>query len=1030
MKYIQRYIFVLSLVSLMVSCGLDEPFEPQEQGHVSRQVELIARPTNFIRTNVATKATDPEIDAIENAVHTAYFLMYDSNGRLLRYENLTKDITDKSETLSQNIVTDKGMTGVTVCFAANLPEAFVKDHMTSNDATVTDLAKFKSAVIQFNNTSDTRFKIEKPSTTGLVGVPSIDVYGNRNHVNCLPMLGVWTGDLNAATGPAIEVPVKRLFAKIAFTITLDITDGSEFEEPAPTLDLNSMVVKNIPKQVSLFPQESEGSLPLNGATSDFLGTSYSQISLLDNIKIQNTESTSFFFYVPEYIVEPVLEGNDQQGWYKQGLQQYKPQLIKVDSRTSKKATYLELEGILSKQGQDLQMTYQIYLGENNFDSFSMKRNYLLDNYVTINGVSEGDGSIGVDHRVEVEYAGFLVGFQRATLLDSHFEVRPLRVKFSQDFIRENNKKTIPDGDLTVEILPDDNGDVPGWLRLERPSIFTDDPIYCLGGDTKYSHTKRRYFTTDLIETLGEEGKSVSYNPFATLKNGGDKDGDVPVWVYVDEYTAASASEYKSDDDEDHVRRAKIRVSYTPYDGGEVISQEFTVQQRAIYPIATVGWDGQSRTYGIEYFEEYLHNYDTQDNYGVEGGEYFTSESGITWGFDGIQISNTDKALYYTDDGGRIDIDGFINYLNLGEGLYYDFYLNRDKDSDDDDITLHDYSGYEFNQKIISKEGLHNIDRHLNDTTQSAIEYCLNKNKRNKDGYVVYTYILPEVPNEEITEDVTYYRKKRSVFYDYYKLTLYYRNTTYYTYTYLSTNNFKWFVPAVDELEDIVTFGMGHEFFSEVFVDNLYWSSQPAYDRNFSDIVLGSSVLSQRTSGAYMSDNVSAARATKFDVSSNTFVSSDISGETKEEGYLYAKTFYGMNINDMDYVSYPNETNGVFVKKLILTNLRGTEYKFEDEVVAVTNYKKIDGVTDIQLPEGIQPRTSKHRVRCIYNPTPLDDQLVSTTTRVVNETEPYRIVLEARKNGYSRPSGWENGTTITDEGQIAYIDDPRTEKIGF
>ncbi len=987
----------------MWACALEEPFEQTPDSPECDKVEIIARPTNFVKKNVTTKAEDDFILGIENDIHTAFFLMYDSNGRLLRYENLTADISSSTETMSQTIKTDKGMTGITVCYIANLPESFVKENMTS-------LEKLQTAVIDFRSTTSTKFRFGRVADTGLVGVPTIDLDDKASTANvaCMPMLGTWTGDLTGATGPEIEVPVKRLFAKIGFNINLDLTDGSANEESVPQLILNSIVVNNIPTRMKLFPQEGESEMAY--ANTGFLTSGYREVVVSDP-EIKNGESVSYFFYVPEYVVEPNNNFEDE-GWYKERNERYKPELI-----GSKKATYVSFDGILTKQGKEMEVTYRIYLGENNFDSFTMKRNYMYDNFIRIHGTAFGTGKdmMGIDHRVDVKYTGFLVGFQRATLLDSHFEVRPLRVKFAQEFI-DQHKAT--GGTLKVEILSatDEETTIPNWLRLERPKHNTTDQTYCLTGD-KFNHTKRKYFTTDLVSVTLKDNVSVSYEPFATANNGGDLKGDVPVWVYIDEYSANSVSDYS----DEAVRRARIRVSFTPANGDPVVSQDFSVQQRAIYPIPTVDPNGVSRTYGIEYFEEYLHNYDSQDNYGADGGEYFTSQNGIKWGFDGVQFSDTDRALYFTGDDGIIDIDALANFATSDMNLFYDFYLDRDKDSEDDQIATHDYSGYSFNQKIIAQEKIAEIDRTLAQNTQSVIEYCYNKNKRNENGDVVYTY------NTTIDTPGTYthteYYKIGSWFSTkHYSITWTYDYTTSTTYTHTNSDNLKWFAPAIDELEDIVTNGVNHEFFSEVFVDNLYWSAQPAYDRNYFQYIIGLGEIKDEsglgwniqaiidffgfelirsTYGVYMSDNTTSARATKYDPyasTGNNFISSDLNSTNPKEGFKKATTMYGTATVD-NYVYYPNAEDGDYVYSKINTftflGLSSPYYSINwrnGDVVAMTSYKKEDGVTDIILPEGIQSRNSEHRVRCIYNPTPPEETIVETGS----SRSPYVLRAGSRK----------------------------------
>lgn len=964
MKIFYQYISVLTVFGLLNACTMEETFDPVADKSDNDCIEFVARPTNFIKSNVSTKATSAEIDAIENTIHTAYFLLYDNSGELVSYTNLTNQITSEGNVPSQTISTDKGLGGATVCYIANLPESVVKEKMTN-------LTSLQNAVLDITYADETKL--------GCIGVPTFDLDDDTStpSVNCLPMFGSWTGDITGLSdNQTIEIPVKRLFAKINFIMKMNLTGGLTGASSTPYLDFESFVLHNIPTKVSLAPSQVESAWVTSNTDSDFLSPITVPVYHTGEGKLENQEQLSFYFYIPEYILDPIVDGNETEDWYHDRDEGYKPVLA-----GDKKAIYVGVDGLFyTVQGQYLEVAYKIYLGENNFDSFSLRRNYLYNNTVEICGTT--DGTFNTDHRVDIDYNAFLVGFERATLLDSHFEVRPLRIKFSQDFIEENNAKgaDLRDGILSVEILnaDSDGGTKPAWVRMERPLLSTSDSKYCLGG-LNTSHTKRKYFTIDLVTNTLKDNISVSYNPFSASSEGGDLTGDVPIWIYIDEYGASDVSEYSADE----VRSAKIRVTYTPNDPNEeVLSQDFSIQQRAIYPIQTTGWDGTARTFGIEYFEEYLHDYDSQDNYGAEGGDYFTSQSGIPWGFDGEQISNTDRALYFNSNDDNLDIGDLANLATSNMNLFYDFYLTRDKDSSSDNIVVHDYSGYEFNQKIITQEGIDRIHRKQNEQTQSVIEYCYNKNKRNTNGTIVESYTT--TTNTTGTEDVIkYYKIQTGSFfgrptYTYYHITWTYPTSIAHTDTYINNQNLKWYVPAIDELEDIVVNGMGHDFFREVFTNNYYWSSQPAYNRNYFQYILGIG-SDRRTFGIYLEDHLQAARATRYDTQDNNFISSDIYSDDLREGYFESTTLYGFVIVD-NYMYHPNPEDGDFVPNLT-GSLSGTTVNWtKGETVAVTSYKKMDG-TYMKIPEGIKLRSEPSRVRCIYNPNP-QDTYVGRETKTV------------------------------------------------
>lgn len=960
-----RHILILLILGSIASCALDEPFHDLQDASISAQVEFVARPINFIASDVSTKAESANVKALENDIYTAYFLLYDTNGRLLRYKNLTQDVKD-DKSLSQTIVTDKGLTNVTACYIANLPESFL-------DANKENLQKLQSATIEFKTTSSADYVFTDPvkSQAGFVGVPAIDVDGKNAtaNVECIPMFGSWTGNLaELSENKSVEIPIKRLFSKVSVIVDLAFED----ELANASLTINSLVVNNIPRIVSLFPQDTEMMLPESENTLPYLSASnflrkYNEIIDAQNVTVENNSQAVFSFYVPEYIVEPAITNSENL------KENYKPTLI-----GSKKATYVVLDATLFKQGQELNVEYKVYLGENEVDNFTLKRNHHYSNYLTIENVTNGKGGLGIDHRVEINYDGFLVGFQRATLLDSHFEVRPLRVQFSPDLINDNKSKPVDyrNGVLTVEILnaDTDDGEKPDWIRLERPTKAEREAnlaLYCPSGEPY--PTKRRYFTTDLLDQL-ENNTVVSYNPFDATD--GDLNGEVPVWVYVDEYLTESSSDYA----EDAVRIARIRVTYTPNDPtDEPISYDFTIEQRAIYPITSVS--SSSRTYGIEFFEEYQHDYDSDLNYEDEGGVYYSDYNGMQWGLDGITLSRNNKALYVaeadpsfgegTDPKAKDGFDQVKGILSvfLDEIMskqvetlpaFYDYYAAADDDTGIiSNIDTREYEGYEMNVEIIH----HLLEKYSSDekvllngfalnksNPLSAIAYCYNKNKRDENGNVV-----------TLSGD-----NSQTV----------------------NIENLHWYAPCIEEIEDIMTsaYDLEEEFY--VFTEKFYWSCQPAYHRNRVDITYKADVVWGDTkivlvgwipttqleesrpvkfvlngSGPYFLDDDGRARATRFDPDQATAVSSSVDGyyaKLESEGY-----------NDFGYIE--TTTAAAFytslANKMRTTPPTWTPADPEPEPTGEA----------LTYHEGNDPRFQTNRIRCIYNPNP-----PKTATRTADE----------------------------------------------
>ena len=84
-------------------------------------------------------------------------------------------------------------------------------------------------------------------------------------------------------------------------------------------------------------------------------------------------------------------------------------------------------------------------------------------------------------------------------------------------------------------------------------------------------------------------------------------GEIPVWVYVDEYSASSSDGFSKD-----TRRARVRVGFKDRSGETLYYQDYTISQRAVYPVK-ISTTLSTKTYGMEFHEEYLYNYDRKRN---------------------------------------------------------------------------------------------------------------------------------------------------------------------------------------------------------------------------------------------------------------------------------------------------------------------------------------------------------------------------------------------------------------------------------
>lgn len=633
-----------------------------------------------------------------------------------------------------------------------------------------------------------------------------------------------TPKVDGVTQTLLTIPMKAMYAKVNFTIEVrpDQTIEGNY---SPQFTLDGCTVNNVPSKVDFINSTN--------SESEVLADSFSP-TITGNTVASGANRINFTFYLPERYLEPATQAADYPYPFKKDgairdedrtyMQRYKPELV-----GDKKATNVVISGrFRDHQNHHWDVDYTIYLGEDNYGDFNIKRNSEYHNYVTIRGIqsssdmSDEQDAISIDHRVNVERTQpAIISLRREVLLDSHFEVRPLRVRASE--VEDSNINAVK-----VEVV---NPATTNWMRLERS--FGDGtpegaPTTTVNGASKSiyidenpddaTYGKRRFFTYDLVT-----GGGTNLGDLAPLN--GSTEVILPItdateccWIYVDECTETG----------DAVRSGIVKVSYGSYDG-----TTFTPANNANYPdvnyvinqrkLFQVTYDDpettavENRIYNIEYSEEYLYNFDADDDFGQ------TEYEGMEWGLEGVQLSHTNNALLFDTS---IDLfDFFINIIKSAAGVnpYYDFYVKSHDTDVTDRATKYEFNGYDFCNNIISyvndgaggtaDDNDYITTLALNEQPKSAIEYCYNRNKRDANGNIA------EV---------------------------------------------NWYLPAVDEIEEIVTsnyIGLNNVTYPTYsrfleFQEQYYWASQPAYIKNRAryDVLI-------KVNGSYYYDDVSRARST-------------------------------------------------------------------------------------------------------------------------------------------------------------------------
>lgn len=939
-----RNIFAIIAILTVSSCAVDNIDAPSYGVNNNDVITVIGRMTRFDDKDVTTRGVKDENEAKLTSMAVAIFPV-NADGTALSGPCAHWQYTDNQAELLFEI--NRSGIGFTpnaryaMYVFCNMPELEGFSIGSSLEAMLTTAQKVSGI-----NIPEKGFPM-----IGSLGDTFSTAFDKDNQILILSPtknneLLAPTVDGNTQT--LLTIPMKAMFAKVNFSIEVrpDQTIEGHY---SPQFELKGYTVKNVPSRVDFsYSTNSDSEVSSDEYTLDVSGSAVAS----------GANKINFTFYLPERMLtagkslDSVLPDSLKKkdvGYYDESVDSNKNGYRDEDEVYHQRFKYKMLgDGqkatniVLSGQFRDHQnhywdVDYTIFLGENNSTDFNIKRNSEYNNYVTIRGIqtssdmSDNQNGIAIDHRVNITRSQpAIISLRREVLLDSHFEVRPLR-------IRKSDVANIP-SDIThvqVEVVsPGSAKDKSGtwWMRLERSfgvgGNGENNDIYITDG---VSAGKRKYFTFDLITgdgtaTLGDLAPLTSSTSVVVPLN----EGEQCVWIYVDECTEVG----------DAVRAGIVKVSY-----GKLENGTFKAANNATYPdvsyvinqrkLFEVKYDDPSTTadedrkYHIEYEEEYLHNFDADDDYGQ------TEYEGMEWGLEGIQLSYDHKAVVFNSGDNWVAalIDWIVNAKVDGVTPYYDFYINKyDTSAMPTASNRHEYAGYEFCNEIIqtvnggqkdSEGNAYDTDTdndinvlQLDEQPKSAIEYCYNKNKRNNKGQVAWQ-----------DADGT-----------------------------IHAENCVWYLPAIDEIEDIVMskYDDSSKFTYARFIDfqnEFYWSSQPAYISNlahFSGQIIG---LSLDEKGDLYIDDKNNARATRV-AYTGTFAS-QTSGTTGIDNVVLF-----VEGNDPRFIELNN--NDIWVNNQYT-------YQYKKWWAFGISYQASNTINKSELMKrdpGHQPRSEKNRIRCV------------------------------------------------------------------
>ena len=447
------------------------------------------------------------------------------------------------------------------------------------------------------------------------------------------------------------------------------------------------------------------------------------IEQLANIYPDGWTTTSEAEDFKDYTEEDKNKLNGVKYFYDELAQQYKPLLAQSASGKPAQglATYVLLNGSYKDyRGEIWNVNYKVYLGKDNSQNFQVDRNSCYTNNIVIKGIRNNDdtdahGEVWIDHRVDVEIgdansAADHITITRETLIDSHIEVRPLRVRWGKD-VNGNDEY-----DLVKLYLPiNANNQLVDWIGIERfvDGINNQDSdTYCYSNVTSSnpvskSTGKRRFFTDGLISELqnkeGEFGvqSEVDGTKFIYLHN------TQCAWIYFDENNTTSD------------RTAEIKLRFYKPDG-KYIDEIYKVKQEGLLSLGS---------YYVESYEEYLHSYDSEDTYNLSTGPIDYTQQGLSWGLEGeyiskdIVVSAGPRSSWILFQG---SVDERYDYFHRQDQPSNDTYYLSTKNENGDWADATAGTGLIFTDRASYNEVITVKD--MGTIPDNAYQYCLSKNK--------------------------------------------------------------------------------------------------------------------------------------------------------------------------------------------------------------------------------------------------------------------------------------------------------------
>ena len=390
------------LLCALFMAGCSDGFVPSadmsgQRGNGSTGIVLAPEEMNVVELKSPT-GNQPD----ENTIRNVWIVQYDANGTPLSCQYLTD---------SEVLELDK-TTGTAQAVGANLKAEARRIYFIANA---------ESTLFEENtNSGPAENEVKTKSIVGITDESDL-LYVEHNTDYYLPMYGYWEG--TSAPADNMTVPMKRTVAKVSLEINAELPEGDAFL-------LDTVLIRNVPKiqqyyldgdgivsgsdGTDAYPAESDVTVhedlseyyafvkydenSVNGAKWDAwagdgtIDDPYAMKGDRVGVALNATNNVEVgTYYLPENARGVNSSVTNQ--WEKNMENAPGGRASLKNGENECYATYIEIHG--AYKGNDLvtDVTYKIYLGENNMTDYNLYRNHYYKVTATIKGQNRVDTRI-------------------------------------------------------------------------------------------------------------------------------------------------------------------------------------------------------------------------------------------------------------------------------------------------------------------------------------------------------------------------------------------------------------------------------------------------------------------------------------------------------------------------------------------------------------------------------------------------------------------------------------------------------------